>query len=92
MEYIINTNGNSKNVRCLFEMNMTNMKKYRKTAPDSVYLVQLESMTHKEIPLESLILFQAELYIEYPCDMQGNMIFWEKLKNIKTIKRKCLKF
>ena len=74
-----------KNERCLIELRMANEKQVcRKAAPDSVFLLQLESVPDKEIPKEVLRLFESDLYIEYPHDPQGNSVFWERLKN--TIK------
>ncbi|CAG2244410.1 unnamed protein product [Mytilus edulis] len=34
----------------------------------------------KELPLVMLELVQKESYIEYPNDEQGNVVFWEKIK------------
>ena len=74
-----------KNPHCLYEYEMANMKQmYRSASLGSVYLILLESMPHEDIPLEILKLFQSELYVEYPRDLQENAIFWERLKN--TIK------
>ena len=74
-----------KNKRCLFELQMANEKRIsRNAAPDSIYLIQLESVPDKDIPKDVFRLFQSDLYIEYPHDPQGNNIFWERLKN--TIK------
>ena len=74
-----------KNERCLRELRMANEKRVcRKAAPDSVFLLQLESVPDNEIPEEVLELFESDRYIEYPHDPQGNSVFWERLKN--TIK------
>ena len=56
----------------------------RNAAPDSIYLIRLESVPVKDIPWDVLRLFESDLYTEYPHDPQGSTIFWERLKN--TIK------
>ena len=73
------------NPRCLYELNMANMKIiYRNANQGSVYLIQLESIPQKDIPLEILRLFQSEMFVEYPRDQEDHSVFWERLRN--TIK------
>ena len=82
---ILFNNSFNKDKRCRFELRMANEKKlWRNASPDSVFVIQLESVADKDIPEVILRLFQADLYIEYPNDPHGNNIFFEKLKN--TIK------
>ena len=73
------------NPRCLYELNIANVKLiYRNASPSSVYLIKLESIPTHDIPLEILRLFQSEMFVEYPRDQDDYTLFWERLKN--TIK------
>ena len=82
---LIFTESYIKNPRCMFELNMANItKQNRKGVKQPVLLVKLYSVPHKDIPTEILQIFQSDCYIEYPKDPQGNITFWERLKN--TIK------
>lgn len=66
---------------CMFEFNMARMESvYSRNGRNILFLVFYEHLEPKELPLVMLELVQKESYIEYPNDEQGNVVFWEKIK------------
>ncbi|CAG2195403.1 Toll-like receptor 4 [Mytilus edulis] len=66
---------------CMFEFNMARMESiYSRNGKNILFLVFYEQLEPKELPLVMLELVQKESYIEYPNDEQGNVVFWEKIK------------
>ncbi|CAG2244405.1 TLR13 [Mytilus edulis] len=66
---------------CMFEFNMARMESiYSRNGRNILFLVFYEQILHKELPLVMLELVQTESYMEYPNDEQGNVVFWEKIK------------
>ncbi|CAC5374761.1 unnamed protein product [Mytilus coruscus] len=66
---------------CRFEFNMARMESiYSRSGHNILLLVFYEQILPKELPLVLLELVQEQSYIEYPHDEQGNVVFWEKLK------------
>ncbi|CAG2196159.1 TLR13 [Mytilus edulis] len=66
---------------CMFEFNMARMESiYARSGQNILFLVFYENLRPKDLPLVMLELVQNDSYIEYPNDEEGNIIFWEKLK------------
>ncbi|XP_052105952.1 toll-like receptor 4 [Mytilus californianus] len=66
---------------CMFEFNMARMESiYSRHGRNVLFLVFYEQLQPKELPLVMLELVQKQSYIEYPNDVQGNIVFWEKIK------------
>ena len=66
---------------CMFEFNMTRMEKiYLRGSEEVMFIIMLENLYTCRLPVEVLDLIQSQSYIEYPDDVQGNVIFWEKMK------------
>ncbi|CAG2249550.1 Toll-like receptor 4 [Mytilus edulis] len=66
---------------CKFEFNMARMESiYSRGGENILLLVFYEQILPRELPLVMLELVQEQSYIEYPHDDQGNVVFWEKLK------------
>ncbi|XP_063425699.1 toll-like receptor 4 [Mytilus trossulus] len=66
---------------CMFEFNMARMENiYSRDGRNVIFLVFLEQIQPKEMPLMMLELIEKQSYIEYPNDEEGNIVFWEKIK------------
>ncbi|XP_063446892.1 toll-like receptor 13 [Mytilus trossulus] len=66
---------------CMFEFNMARMESiYSRGGQNILFLVFLEQIRPSELPLVMLELVQKQSYIEYPNDEQGNVVFWDKIK------------
>ncbi|CAC5374764.1 Toll-like receptor 4 [Mytilus coruscus] len=66
---------------CRFEFNMARMESiYSRGGQNILLLIFYEQILPRELPLVMLELVQEQSYIEYPHDEQGNVVFWEKLK------------
>ncbi|VDI25579.1 Hypothetical predicted protein [Mytilus galloprovincialis] len=66
---------------CMFEFNMARMENiYSRDGRNIIFLVFLEQIQPKEMPLTMLELIEKQSYIEYPNDEEGNIVFWEKIK------------
>ncbi|CAG2207994.1 Toll-like receptor 4 [Mytilus edulis] len=66
---------------CMFEFNMARMESiYSRDGQNILFLVFYEQLRPKDLPLVILELVQKQSYIEYPNDEQGNVVFWEKLR------------
>ncbi|VDI57031.1 toll-like receptor 13 [Mytilus galloprovincialis] len=68
---------------CMFEFNMARMESiYSRGGQNILFLVFLEQIRPSELPLVMLELVQKQSYIEYPNDEQGNVVFWDKIKEL----------
>jgi hypothetical protein len=66
----------------MFEFNMARMESiYSRNGENILFLVFYEQILPRELPLVMLELVQQQSYIEYPNDEQGNVVFWDKIKN-----------
>ncbi|CAG2229153.1 unnamed protein product [Mytilus edulis] len=66
---------------CMFEFNMARMENiYSRHERNIIFLVFLEQIQPKEMPLMMLELIEKQSYIEYPNDEDGNIVFWDKIK------------
>jgi hypothetical protein len=65
----------------MFEYNMSRVESiYSRNKESILYLVFLEQIPAKDLPLIILELVQSQSYIEYPNDEYGNTVFWDKLR------------
>ncbi|XP_052079311.1 toll-like receptor 4 [Mytilus californianus] len=66
---------------CMFELNMARMESiYSRDGQNILFLVFYEQLRPQDLPLIILELVQKQSYIEYPNEEQGNVVFWEKIK------------
>lgn len=66
---------------CMFEFNMARMESiYSRNGENILFLVFYDRLLPEELSLVMLELVQNQSYIEYPNDDQGNVVFWEKIK------------
>ncbi|XP_063425695.1 toll-like receptor 4 [Mytilus trossulus] len=66
---------------CMFEFNMARMENiHSRDGRNIIFLVFLEQIQPKEMPLMMLELVEKQSYIEYPNDEEGNIVFWDKIK------------
>lgn len=66
---------------CNFEFNMARMESiYGRNGENMLFLIFYEQVKPQELPLVMLELIDRKSYIEYPNDEQGNVVFWEKIK------------
>ncbi|CAG2186754.1 TLR13 [Mytilus edulis] len=67
---------------CMFEFNMARMESvHSRNGKNTLFLVFYEKLLPEELPLILYELIQNQSYIEYPNDEQGNVIFWQKIKD-----------
>ncbi|XP_052075452.1 toll-like receptor 4 [Mytilus californianus] len=67
---------------CMFELNMARMESiHRKKDKSLIFLVFYDQLQPEELPLVLYEIIQKKSYIEYPNDVHGNFIFWEKIKD-----------
>lgn len=72
---------------CMFEYNMSRVESiYSRNKENILYLVFLEQISAKDLPLIILELVQNQSYIEYPNDEYGNTVFWDKLRDLIATK------
>lgn len=70
---------------CMFEFNMARMESiYSRDGENIVYLIFLEQIPSKTLPLVLLELVQSQSYVEFPNDEYGDTLFWENLKKVMT--------
>ncbi|VDI51134.1 toll-like receptor 13 [Mytilus galloprovincialis] len=70
---------------CMFEYNMARVESiYSRNKENILFLVFLQQMSPRSLPLLVLELVQSQSYIEYPNDEYGDTVFWEKLKEVLT--------
>ncbi|XP_052099447.1 toll-like receptor 4 [Mytilus californianus] len=68
---------------CMFEYNMARIESiYSRNKENILFLVFLEELSSKDLPLIVLELVQSQSYIEYPHDEYGNEVFWTKLTEV----------
>ncbi|KAJ8302148.1 hypothetical protein KUTeg_021135 [Tegillarca granosa] len=66
---------------CMFEFNMARMESiYSRDGRNVLFLVFYKNVSGKDLPLVMLDLIESQSYIEYPNDPQGNVVFWDKIK------------
>ncbi|CAC5403889.1 Toll-like receptor 4 [Mytilus coruscus] len=66
---------------CLFEFNMAKMESiYSRSSENIIFIVFIEQLSSKDLPLNVLELVQSKSYIEFPNDEYGDVVFWEKVK------------
>ena len=67
---------------CLYEFHMARMESiYSRDGNSTLIVVMLENMPpNKLMPLEMIDWIKQESYIEYTDDEEGNILFWENLK------------
>jgi hypothetical protein len=66
----------------MFEYSMSRLESiYSRNKENILYLVFLEQLSAKDLPLIILELVQTQSYIEYPNDEYGNTVFWDKLRD-----------
>ncbi|CAC5385777.1 unnamed protein product [Mytilus coruscus] len=67
---------------CMFEFNMARMESiHSRNGKNTLFLVFYEKILPEELPLVLYELIQNQSYIEYPNDEQGDVIFWQKIKD-----------
>ncbi|XP_063417886.1 toll-like receptor 4 [Mytilus trossulus] len=70
---------------CMFEFNMARMESiYSRDGENIVYLIFLEQIPSKALPLVLLELVQSQSYVEFPNDEYGDPLFWENLKKVMS--------
>ena len=68
---------------CMFEYNMARVESiYARNTENILFLVFLEEISAKNLPLIVLELIRSQTFIEYPNDEYGDTVFWEKLKEV----------
>ncbi|XP_052099451.1 toll-like receptor 4 [Mytilus californianus] len=68
---------------CMFEYNMARVESiYSRNKENILFLVFLQQMSPRGLPLFVLELVQSQSYIEYPNDEYGDTVFWEKMKEV----------
>ncbi|CAC5393694.1 unnamed protein product [Mytilus coruscus] len=68
---------------CMFEFNMARMEgMYSREIEKTLFLVFLTSILPKELPLVLMEYIHSNSYIEYPGDEYGNVVFWQKMKEV----------
>ncbi|XP_076071601.1 toll-like receptor 4 [Mytilus galloprovincialis] len=68
---------------CMFEYNMAKVESiYSRNKENILFLVFLEQMSPKDLPMMVLELVQSHSYIEYPNDEFGDTVFWNKLREV----------
>ena len=66
---------------CMWEFNIARMESiYARGGENILFLVFYEQIQSKELPLLMLELIQQQSYIEYPNDEEGNIVFWDKIR------------
>ncbi|CAC5379815.1 Toll-like receptor 4 [Mytilus coruscus] len=68
---------------CMFEFNMARIESiYSRDGENIVYLIFLEQIPAKTLPLVLLELVQSQSYVEFPNDEYGDTLFWDNLKKV----------
>lgn len=66
---------------CMFEFNMAKMESiYSRKGQNILFLVLIENIPSKNLPLVMLEIVQQQSYIEYPSDANERVVFWENIK------------
>lgn len=70
---------------CMFEYNMARMESiYERSHENVLFLVFIDQIKSKELPLHILELVQSQSYIEYPNDEYGDTVFWDQISQVLT--------
>lgn len=65
---------------CRFEFNMARMESiYSRDGRNTLFLVFLQDVSVRDIPVLMLELIDSQSYIEYPNDPHGDIVFWDKI-------------
>ncbi|CAG2223760.1 unnamed protein product [Mytilus edulis] len=68
---------------CMFEYNMARMESiYERSHENVLFLIFIDQMKSKELPLHILELVQSQSYIEYPNDEYGDTVFWDQITQV----------
>ncbi|CAC5380973.1 unnamed protein product [Mytilus coruscus] len=68
---------------CMFEYNMGRRERiYERSNENVLFLIFIDQITSKELPLHILELEQSQSYIEYPNDEYGDTVFWEQITQV----------
>ncbi|OWF50884.1 toll-like receptor 4 [Mizuhopecten yessoensis] len=66
---------------CMFEFNMARMESvYTRAEENVLFLILYEKLPRRQIPMDVLDVIESDSYIEYPDDEQGNVVFWDKIR------------
>ncbi|VDI65933.1 Hypothetical predicted protein [Mytilus galloprovincialis] len=70
---------------CMFEYNMARMESiYERGHENVLFLIFIDKIASKELPLHILELVQSQSYIEYPNDEYGDTVFWDQITQVLT--------
>ncbi|KAK3103235.1 hypothetical protein FSP39_017711 [Pinctada imbricata] len=68
---------------CMYELNMAKMESiYSRNGENILILVFYQHVSPNDIPLSVMSIIEQKSYIEYPGDEQGDIVFWNKLKEV----------
>jgi len=66
---------------CMYEFNMARMESiYQRSGENVLFMVMLEKIPHRKLPLHLMDLIDSQSYLEYTENNDGNIVFWNKLK------------
>ena len=66
---------------CMYELNMARMESiYSREGNDVLFLVLYEGIEASSMPLVLMDIIDRKSYIEFPNDTQGNVVFWDKMR------------
>ena len=66
---------------CMYELNMGRMESiYSREGNDVLFLVLYEGIEASSMPLVLMDIIDRKSYIEFPNDAQGNVVFWDKMR------------
>lgn len=72
---------------CMYEFNMARMESiYNRQGRNVMFIIFYENVPACELPMTLLEIIETKSYIEYPNDPEGNVVFWDKIK--ETIKNR----
>lgn len=78
---IVLSNSFIKRKWCIYEFNMARMESMYNRNDNHIVLIMLEDVSIKDMPLEMAEWIKDNSYIEYTSDEQGEVLFWNNLKN-----------
>ncbi|XP_033761363.1 toll-like receptor 4 [Pecten maximus] len=65
---------------CMFEFNMARMEGiYSRENTSNIFIVFYKHVRPEDLPLTVMEFINSETYLEYPGDLQGNAVFWDKM-------------
>ena len=66
---------------CMYELNMARMESiYSREGNDVLFLVLYEGIEASSMPFVLMDIIDRKSYIEFPNDSQGNVVFWDKMR------------